>query len=261
MNSKKDRVTFRNRLMNWYAHHKRTLPWRKTNNPYHIWVSEIMLQQTQVKTVIPYYHRFIERFPDMPTLAKTDLEQVLKLWEGLGYYSRARNFHYACNQIMETHNGRFPGSIDGFLTLKGVGEYTAAAVFSIAFNYPKAVVDGNVKRVLSRLYTLEYPVNKPSSHKAFSTFAEQLLERKESGTFNQAMMELGALICKPSGPLCEECPVSFFCSAFNENVTDQYPKRIKNKKVPEYDIAVAVVIKKGRLLITKRKEEGLLGGL
>lgn len=261
MLNRKDVVRFRKYLVRWYDKNKRYMPWRETGNPYLIWVSEVMLQQTQVKTVIPYYDRFIERFPDIQSIAKADLEDVLKLWEGLGYYSRARNFHKACCRVIVDHDGQVPDNIYDFIDLPGVGDYIASAVQSICFNHPGAVVDGNVKRVLARLFQLDFPVNKSNSHAEFSKVANQLLDIKIPGTFNQAMMELGALVCKPGTPVCEFCPVVAFCLSFSQHTTDLFPKRIKRKKVPEYRISVGVVEKKGKFLITKRKPDGLLGGL
>lgn len=251
----------RKALNNWYLAALRPLPWRSTGDPYAIWVSEVMLQQTQVITVIPYYHRFLERFPDLESLASADQEAVLKLWEGLGYYARARNLHKASAIVLSEFGGKVPETYKAFRSLPGVGEYIAAAVLSIAFGKPYAVVDGNVKRVLARLFLLAAPVNVAASHKVFKEKADLLLDADAPQVFNQAMMELGATVCTPKNPLCGECPVRTFCAALKAGETDGYPKRKETKKVPEHQLAVAVIGKDGKLLITRRQENGLLGGL
>lgn len=220
-----------------------------------------MLQQTQVKTVIPYYLNFIQAFPALQDLAAADLEAVLKLWEGLGYYARARNFHKAARIIAKERNGSVPDDLRAFKTLPGAGDYIACAVLSMAFGRPLAVVDGNVKRVLSRLFCIDVPVNTSISHTRFKEIADGLLDRKIPGTFNQAMMELGALICSPKHPQCTECPVSRFCKACISDRQNDFPVRKETKKIPLFHIAAGVVRKNGRLLITRRKMDGLLGGL
>lgn len=257
----KDIPRLRSRLIDWYKTHHRQLPWRDSDDPYHIWVSEVMLQQTQVKTVLPYYERFLRRFPDLKSLAQADLQEVLKLWEGLGYYARARNLHRAAAAVVENYAGKIPNDWKAFQKLPGVGEYIASAVQSIAFHQPYAVTDGNVKRVLARLYQIDAPVNQSRSHKIFRDTANDLLEPDQAGIFNQAMMELGATVCKPGKPACERCPVQPFCSAYQHQTAADYPKRIQNKPVPEYHLAVGVIYKKNQVLITRRKDDGLLGGL
>lgn len=248
-------------LVGWYQRHHRRLPWRETGSPYRIWVSEVMLQQTQVQTVLPYYRRFLHDFPDVKMLADADLQAVLKAWEGLGYYSRARNMHRAAKDIVQRHHGEFPDSLEALRELPGVGDYIAAAVLSIAFDQPYAVVDGNVKRVLSRLYELPDPVNKSSSYRIFKTAAQNLLDHHRPGMFNQALMELGALVCTPRNPDCRHCPIHSLCRACRTGRVEQFPKRIRSPKTPLRHIAVGVVYKNGRMLITRRKPEGLLGGL
>lgn len=259
--SNKDKKIFQQRLVRWFKIHQRNLPWRKTDDPYKIWISEVMLQQTQVATALPYYLRFIHRFPVISDLAEADLETVLKMWEGLGYYARARNFHKAAGMVVEKFNGQVPVQLEIFKTLPGVGDYIGAAVQSIAFNHPHAVVDGNVKRVLARLFCLDTPVNHASSHKKFLKYADSLLLKKKPGMFNQAMMELGALICSPKTPRCQNCPVSGLCEAFSLEKTALFPKRIKSKKVPVHTIAVGIIADGQKILITRRPIEGLLGGL
>lgn len=248
-------------LMSWYSANQRDLPWRKTTNPYHIWVSEVMLQQTQVNTVMPYYRRFLQRFTSLERLARADLQDVLKVWEGLGYYARARNLHRAAGIIIKHHHGILPDGWDNFRKLPGVGDYIAAAVLSIAFEKPYAVVDGNVKRVLARLLLEEAPVNKSTSIKIFKEAADRLLSAQDPGIFNQAMMELGAMVCKPQQPLCSACPIQRMCLAYATGRVSEYPKKLKRSPTPQFKIAVGVVFKNGRVLITRRKPEGLLGGL
>ncbi len=252
---------FRKRLLNWYAANARALPWRNTRNPYHIWVSEVMLQQTQVQTAVPYYNRFFKQFPDLETLARANLQSVLKIWEGMGYYGRARNLHHAAKQVVKEHNSIIPDTLMEFRKLKGVGEYIGSAVMSIAFHQPHAVVDGNVKRVLARLYEMDDPVNRSSSHKTFHQAASELLDTGNPSAFNQAMMELGALVCRPKNPKCSHCPVQKHCCAYKHGTTGKYPRRVPSAAIPEFHIAVGVVWKKDFILITQRRPEGLLGGL
>lgn len=247
--------------MHWYAAEQRHLPWRRTSNPYFIWVSEVMLQQTQVQTVIPYYLRFIDRFPTIDALAAATLNDVLKTWEGMGYYARARNFQKAAKIVFSEHKSQVPQDYQDFRKLPGVGDYTAAAVQSIAFGQPVAAVDGNVKRVLSRLFMINQPVNQPGNKNHFVEAANKILDRKNAGAFNQALMELGALLCKPTMPACDRCPVHTFCQAFQHQTVGEFPKRELRKTVPTYNVAVGVVLKDGHMLITLRKPEGLLGGL
>ena len=251
----------RDRLLQWYETHHRQLPWRETKDPYPIWVSEVMLQQTQVKTVLPYYREFLSVFPDIPHLADADLQDVLRVWEGLGYYARARHLHQAARLIREEYHGRIPDTWSEFRRLPGVGDYIAAAVLSMAFEKPHAVVDGNVKRFLARLLKIGSPVNASVSARAFKNASGELMDSLRPGIFNQAMMELGALVCKPQNPHCDRCPLDAFCRAYQSREVDAYPKRAKSKPIPHYRIAVGVVCKANRYLITRRKPEGLLGGL
>jgi A/G-specific adenine glycosylase len=248
-------------LMRWYEGSKRPLPWREDKDAYRVWVSEVMLQQTRVQTVVPYYRSFLERFPTVRSLAEADLQQVLKAWEGLGYYGRARNLHRAASQVMDRYGGALPDTTEELRRLPGVGEYIAAAVGSIAFGRAEAVVDGNVKRVLARLFRMEEPVNRPTSHPVFRNWAEALLDVRNPGDFNQALMELGALVCTPRAPRCADCPLPRWCRAHGAGMTEIYPKRIRSSPVPEVAIACGVVYRKDRMLITQRKPEGLLGGL
>jgi A/G-specific adenine glycosylase len=259
--NKRTLETIREQLRRWYAASKRRLPWRETDDPYQIWVSEVMLQQTQVKTVIPFFTSFLDRFPRVESLANADLEQVLKAWEGLGYYGRARNLHRAARLVLESHNGSVPRDPAEFRNLPGVGDYICAAVQSVAFGNPMAVVDGNVNRVLSRLFDIEAPVNKSSEFAKFQKFADRLLDHDDPGEFNQAVMELGALICRPATPRCSECPVKKQCRARRSSRQNELPVRLSRKPIPTHRVAVGVIEKDDRVLITRRRPEGLLGGL
>jgi A/G-specific adenine glycosylase len=220
-----------------------------------------MLQQTQTGRVIDYYQPFLERFPDVRALAAADLEEVLKAWEMLGYYARARNLHAAAGQVVREHGGRVPEGYREFRALPGVGDYTAAAVTSIAGGQPRAVVDGNVKRVLARLFLLESPVNSASSMPVFQERAAALLHRGRPGDFNQALMEFGARICRPGTPRCADCPVSAYCGAFQTDRQAELPRRVPRKRKPLRRVAVGIVQRRGRILITRRAPSGLLGGL
>lgn len=251
----------RKALAEWYDRTRRDLPWRRIQDPYAIWVSEVMLQQTQVKTVIPYYHRFLEKYPTVHHLASSDLQAVLKCWEGLGYYSRARHLHRAARIIVADLGGRLPETWPAMRQLPGVGDYIAAAVLSIAFAKPYAVVDGNVKRVLARLFVMATPVNLSTAHKAFQAVADQLLDTGNPGRHNQAMMELGAEVCVPRRPLCRHCPLTQLCRAQLSRTTDQFPARIQRRAVGRQHWVAGLVIRQGRLLLTRRPDTGLLGGL
>lgn len=252
---------FQKNLIDWYLNNHRSLPWRKTEDPYRIWVSEAMLQQTQVSTVLPYYRKFLQKFPTIKHLARAELHDVLKVWEGLGYYARARNLHRAAGNVQQQYQGVIPNTWNQFRKLPGVGDYIAAAVLSIAFGLPYAVVDGNVKRVLARLQCITAPLNNSTSTKRFKETAEALKDTQMPGTYNQALMELGAIICKPKHPLCDRCPVQRFCLAYQTKTVAEYPKKKAARQTPQYHIAIGVVFKNGRVLITQRKPDGLLGGL
>ena len=254
---------FREALLDWFGRYQRDLPWRRTDNPYHIWVSEVMLQQTQVKKVVDYYERFIDRFPSVQDLAAAPLQDVLKVWEGLGYYARARNLHKAAQVIVNELDGVVPTDYATFRKLPGVGDYSAAgAVQSIAFNAAYAAVDGNIKRVLARLFLMDAPINDAKSAKLFQQKADALLDPSEPGLFNQAVMELGAVICRPQSPACLVCPVNLFCEAFRTTRQAEFPKRRETKPTPEHHLAVGVIYNAaGEVLLTQRQLEGLLGGL
>ncbi len=220
-----------------------------------------MLQQTQVNTVIPYYKRFLGQFPTIEELSQATLDEVLKQWEGLGYYSRARNLHVAAQTLVKENLGQFPEHRNELKKLPGIGDYTSAAIASIAFNQAVPAVDGNIKRVFARLAAIDDPVNVTTSNKRFNRMASQILYHDDPGSYNQALMELGALVCRPQKPECGKCPVSSHCTAFKSGKVEQFPQVKKRLKTPEYHIAVGVVIRNKKLLITRRPENGLLGGL
>jgi A/G-specific adenine glycosylase len=238
------------------------LPWRKTDNPYSVWISEIMLQQTRVDTVIPYYLRFLERFPSVDSLARAPLDNVLKLWENLGYYSRARHLHAAARQIVERFSGRIPAQLGDLLSLPGIGRYTAGAILSIAFGEAVSAVDGNVRRVVSRLCALEESIDAPAARERIEGIVLSLLPEKNPGGFNQALMELGALVCLPKKPSCSLCPLHGLCRAEMVGRAHLFPVREKRRSVPHREVAAAVIRDgKGRALIVQRPAKGLLGSL
>ncbi len=244
-------------LLPWYEKNKRPLPWRDSRDPYRIWVSEIMLQQTQVKTVIPYYHRWLDAFPDIASLAKAPLSKVLKLWEGLGYYRRANNLHETAKVIVENHNGRFPSDPAMVYSLPGIGKYTGGAILSIAFGKSAPILDGNVARILSRIFALDDPVDTPKGLKKLWKLAALLLPEKNPGDFNQSMMELGATLCLPQEPACLICPVSELCKAHETGKEQDCPRKSGKTKIKKVRAACAVVSRDGRVLITQRPASGL----
>jgi A/G-specific adenine glycosylase len=249
-------------LLGWFGRHARDLPFRRTQDPYCIWLSEIMLQQTQVKTVIPYYERFIKKLPTIEALADAKLDAVLKLWQGLGYYTRAKSLHKAAQFIVEKHSGQFPQTFEEILALPGIGRYTAGAIGSIAFELHKPVLDGNVIRVLCRLFAVKENPSDAKTRDKLWQIAEELLPAANCGDWNQSLMELGSEICTSKNPLCDQCPARQFCMAFEKGLQDTLPLRKKKKAVPHYTITIAVIInEQGKLLIDKRKPEGFLGGL
>ncbi|MCR5005443.1 MAG: A/G-specific adenine glycosylase [Clostridiales bacterium] len=248
-------------LVQWYLANHRDLPWRRTKSPYAVWVSEIMLQQTRVEAVIGYYTRFMGRFPTVKTLADADIDEVLKYWEGLGYYSRARNLHKAAKCIMEQYQGTFPSAIKELEGLPGIGAYTAGAIASIAFDVPAAAVDGNVLRVLSRLYALWDDIMTDYTRRRVTALIEANIPLQAPGDFTQSLMELGALVCIPGRPRCEVCPLSFECKAHMLHVEEQLPVRIPKTKVREQKRAVFLFFNEDRVLLHRRPEGTVLGGL
>ena len=253
--------SFRQKLLAWYDANKRDLPWRRSKNPYHIWVSEIMLQQTRVDTVIPYYERFLDWFPTVESLANAPEERLLKAWEGLGYYSRVRNMQTAAQQIMSEFEGKFPSTYEGIASLKGIGPYTAGAISSIAFNLPQPAVDGNVMRVLARLFEVNHDIGNPSNRKIFQAMMEVLIDPDRPGDFNQALMDLGSDIEAPVNPRPEESPVKEFSAAYQHGTMDRYPiKAPKKKPIPIYLKALVVQNSQGQFLLEKNESEKLLAG-
>ncbi|RJS61602.1 A/G-specific adenine glycosylase [Bacillus sp. PK3_68] len=253
---------FQQDLLHWYKEEKRDLPWRKDQDPYKVWVSEIMLQQTRVDTVIPYFENFIKQFPTIEALAKADEDQVLKAWEGLGYYSRVRNLQAAVREVHEQYGGKVPDTKEKISSLKGVGPYTSGAILSIAYGVPEPAVDGNVMRVLSRILSIWEDIAKASSRKIFEEAIRQLISREDPSSFNQALMELGALICTPSSPSCLLCPVREHCCAFQEGTIHELPVKTKKKTMRHVHLAAAVVkTEKDEVIIQKRPSEGLLANL
>lgn len=250
----------RQRLCDWFLQGHRPMPWRDNPNPYWVWVSEVMLQQTQVATVIPYFERFIQRFPTVEALAEAPLEEVLRLWAGLGYYSRARNLHETAKRIVQ-QGGEFPRSADRLRELPGIGAYTAGAIASIAFNQPEPVVDGNVTRVLARLLWLKGDLKKPRAQNLLWQIARQLIDPEHPGIFNQALMELGSTVCTPANPQCAHCPVSGFCSAFQRGQPTAVPEPTPPKPARQVVDVSALIVREGQVLLAQRPPNGLWGGL
>ncbi len=248
-------------LISWYLVNKRDLPWRNTTNPYLIWLSEIILQQTRVDQGMAYYHRFSETYPTLNSLAKADEEEVLKLWQGLGYYSRGRNLLKAAQKVADDFNGVFPKTYTDILSLPGVGPYTAAAIASFAFRLPYAVVDGNVSRVLSRLFDESTPINSSAGKKLFQDLADKCLSTKRPDLHNQAMMELGALVCSPRNPSCNTCPLASHCLSMARETIQDRPQKIKSKKAKERQIDYIILQNDNRILMRKRTDKDIWQGL
>jgi A/G-specific adenine glycosylase len=261
-NDMDNQLFFSSRLLGWFLRYQRSLPWRESKDPYRIWVSEVMLQQTRVDTVIPYYHRFMEKFPSIDALADAPEEEVLKAWEGLGYYSRARNLQTAVREVKELYGGVVPDQPEEIASLRGVGPYTAGAILSIAYNKPEPAVDGNVMRVLSRFFLIEEDIMKPGTRKVMELLVRQLIPEGNAGDFNQALMELGALICTPKSPGCLTCPVMEQCAGRIAGQELELP--IKKKAKPARDEYRAALLiegtgdNRGKIRIRQRPETGLL---
>ena len=242
MPESRDLAEIRKRLLGWFRKYRRELPWRLNKDPYRIWLSEIMLQQTRVAAVIPYYERFLERFPDIRALAEAPDEEVLRLWSGLGYYSRARNLQLAAQQIVARHGGEFPRTAEEALALPGIGSYTAAAILSIAFGAKHAVLDGNVARVLARLDAIQGDLRENGRWRSLQNAADKLLDPKSPSDWNESMMELGAMVCTPRAPQCLVCPVAESCRARRLGLTDVIPERPKRRATVEVTLAAAVLL-------------------
>ena len=258
-----DTSSFTTALLEWYRENGRDLPWRQTRDPYAIWLSEIILQQTQVKQGWEYWERFMRRWPTVEALAAATEDEVLREWQGLGYYSRARNLHYAASQIVA--HGSFPNTIEGLRALKGVGDYTAAAIGSIAFNLPAAVVDGNVYRVLSRYFGIDTPITTTGGKKLFATMAQELLPKANSqkltATYNQAIMDFGAIQCTPQSPKCNVCPLMESCEAFRTNRIQELPVKLKTLKIRERHLIYIYIRYKGQTAIHRRGAGDIWQGL
>lgn len=250
------------RLLAWYKRNGRALPWRETVDPYRIWISEIMLQQTRVDTVIPYYERFLKKFPDVFALARAPLQDVLKAWENLGYYSRARHLHDAAKIITGRFGGRIPDTAHDIRTLPGIGDYTAGAILSIAFGRAVPAVDGNVRRILSRVFAVGKPINDPGEHRHFLELAASLVPKKRASDFNQALMDLGATICRAKNPDCDACPLASLCLAHRHASQDRLPVMRKSPAIAHrHSVAAVLRNDKGRLLMAQRPAGGLLASL
>ncbi|SJZ60435.1 A/G-specific DNA-adenine glycosylase [Pilibacter termitis] len=254
--------TFQQDFLSWYFKNKRNLPWRENTEAYRVWISEIMLQQTRVETVIDYFYRFMEKYPNISDLANANEEELLKIWEGLGYYSRARNLKIAATQIMEEFNGIFPSTPHEISTLKGIGPYTTGAIASISFGLPEPAIDGNVQRVTSRLFEIEHDISKTSSRKIFDLCMRKIISHEYAGDFNQALMDLGSRICTPTSPKCEECPIQNYCLSYQKDTQLNFPVKTKKlKQKPLYYVALAMQNEQGEYYLKQRKDTGLLANM
>lgn len=249
------------KLLEWFKKNKRDLPWRKTRDPYAIWVSEIMLQQTRVDTVIPYYQKFLKSFPTLRHLAKANLSKVLKVWEGLGYYSRARNLHRASQIVLNHFHGKIPDTLKDLLSLPGVGRSTAGAILSFGFAKEAPILDGNARRVLSRLFAISGSPGERKTEQLLWKISESLIPKGFSNPFNQALMDLGSMLCTVKEPECGRCPLHHFCKGRASGKPERYPSRVIKKKIPHIEAISAVIEKDGNVLLNHRPPRGLLGGL
>uniref|UniRef100_A0A8D9BFR5 Adenine DNA glycosylase n=1 Tax=Cacopsylla melanoneura TaxID=428564 RepID=A0A8D9BFR5_9HEMI len=250
---------FQESILSWYEQNARVLPWRKTSNPYHVWISEVMLQQTQVNTVLPYYDKFVKTYPSIQDFAFDSEDKVLKMWEGLGYYSRVRNFQAGCRQVIEQFGGEVPRDKKQLLSIKGVGDYTSGALLSICYNIPTPAVDGNVFRIYGRLFEVEDDISKAKTKAVYETLVNETMSQSNAREFNQALMDLGATVCLYKNPKCTECPVNQFCSAYKNNTIEKFPVKLGKTKVKDVHL-LTVVLKTdtNKYLIKKRPSSGLL---
>lgn len=256
-----DKRYFSNRVVKWYLENKRSLPWRETRDPYKIWLSEIILQQTRVAQGLPYYERFIKKYPNVVSLAKADQQDVLRLWQGLGYYTRARNLHKCAQLVVQQYNGAFPCRYQDLIKLPGIGDYTAAAIASFSSEEPVAVVDGNVYRVLSRVFGIQTIINSPEGKKQFNRLANELLDIRQPGLYNQAIMEFGALHCTPKNPGCDTCVIRSGCFAHQHDLQETLPVKAKPARSRKRYFYYVVIEKKKSLLMKKRTEKDIWHGL
>ena len=256
-----NRSALARKLISWFETNARDLPWRRRRTPYRVWLSEMMLQQTQVDTVIPYFKRFTARFPGVRALADAPLGEVLKLWEGLGYYARARNLHWAAQVVSRELGGHFPKTVEGLMRLPGIGRYSAGAIASLAFGFDAPILDGNVARVLCRVFAIERDPRDSRTRGELWSLAESLLPKGHAAKFNEGLMELGATVCTPRAPKCKVCPIAAMCEARRRGIQERLPVRRARKATPHYDVTAAVIRKNGRVLIAQRPADGMLGGL
>ena len=245
-------MNFSQEIISWYHHHKRDLPWRNTNDPYIIWLSEIILQQTKIEQGLPYFYRFSEKYPTVSDFATASEDEILKLWQGLGYYSRGRNMHHTANLVMEEHAGYFPSSYDKLIRLKGIGTYTAAAISSFAGNESKAVVDGNVFRLLARYFGINEAINSTKGKKLFTEIANQLMDHSQPGVYNQAVMEFGSLQCRYKNPDCGNCPLHINCEAYQQNRVNDLPVKVRKQTIRNRYFNYVIAIKNHKILLNKR---------
>ena len=253
--------TLQKKLLSWFARHGRDLPWRRTYDPYHIWLSEIMLQQTQMNRVIGYFERWLQRYPDIDALAAAQEEDVLKLWEGLGYYSRARNLLKTARLLATDFEGKLPADAHQLLQMPGIGRYTVGAILSLAFNQDQPVVDGNVERIFARLYDLDSPVKTKENHQFIWQQAERLLPAGKARWFNQALMELGALLCLPKNPRCRECPINDHCESLRLGITEERPVPGKGRTIIPIEVATGILTHQDKVFIQKRRATGVWANL
>jgi len=251
------KMNLANELIQWYKANKRDLPWRNTTDAYVIWLSEVILQQTRVEQGLPYFYRFIEKYPDVNSFAGAEEDEILKLWQGLGYYSRGRNMLKTARLVRDEYNGTFPQQYTELVKLKGIGEYTAAAISSFSADEARAVVDGNVFRVLARYFGISEPINSPKGKKIFQQVADDVLNHEHPGLHNQAMMEFGAMLCKPKNPACGICPVRVGCYAFKHNATTTLPIKLNKVKTKERHFNYILIIKNNEILLNKRGEKDI----
>lgn len=256
-----DKRRFRGAVLKWYDQHGRKLPWRESADPYRIWLSEVMLQQTTVAAVVPYFERFTARFPDVQSLAEADVDEVLRLWEGLGYYSRARNLHRASQVVVSEHAGQFPSEVAALQTLPGIGRYTAGAISSFAFDHPAAIVEANTERLYARLLALREDVRASASQKILWQFAEDLVPDKRAGDFNQALMDIGSRLCRPMDPDCESCPLQKYCRAFQQGLRKEVPVRKPATAITAITELAVVLMDREQLLLRRRTDSERWAGM
>ena len=256
-----DKRRFRGAVLKWYDQHGRKLPWRESADPYRIWLSEVMLQQTTVAAVVPYFERFTARFPDVQSLAEADVDEVLRLWEGLGYYSRARNLHRASQAVVSEHAGQFPSEVEALQTLPGIGRYTAGAISSFAFDQPAAIVEANTERLYARLLALRDDVRASASQKFLWQFAEELVPDKRAGDFNQALMDIGSKLCRPVDPDCASCPLQKYCGAFRNGLQKEVPVRKPAVAITAITELAVVLMHREQFLLRRRTESERWAGM